>query len=396
MINVAHGRTPNAAEFGGLLGGKCTDRRGIEYEYCITVFDNRDLPVVHNARGIIYDARSEATLNAGSAVDNYWNVFGASRLHSVPYDSTSLNLIQAYAVIPITGSINVEEIYVMASVLGGCSRYVDTSTTPHRWAGPSSDGWLGLDYLKGDYGTERSLINIPLLPHYGIVCMRTSNSDEFRQFMLDDFFVQGAHASFGGTRYVDVRSGSLHHEPDVYNIPVLHTDVVLPGNGTRVLDLDLDLAGVVKLVGVAEGRGGVHTSNPQTSCDWDRLSITTPPRHTSTQSIEMYVRVIIEVPGSGGYTTLGGLSVRDSVQLQATNVPRTVGGDCRHVSHAEFDFDPEFRTIPIVYSSNMPVRISITTSVDFVNTNTQMYAGVLPKETMFVETIIDRLVVKVH
>lgn len=397
-VLVAHGRTPNAGEHGGILGEKCTDRRGFKYEYCITIFDNRDLPVINNAQGVVYDPRNAAELNRGTDVDNHGNVFGTGGLFKVPYDTARLNLIQAYGVIPITGSINVEEIYLMASSYSnGCERFIDITTTPHSWVGPPAAGWLGMTYLQGDYGNERSLINIPLLPWYGVVCLRTHGSDEFRQFVLDDFFVQGASASFGGTRYVYTGTGTLAYDPDVSNISVLRTDIILPGSGTRVMDLDIDLAGRVTLAGVVADRGGVYTGSQDSSCDWDRIPVTTPPRHGPSHEVEMDIDVVIEVPGVGGtYQMVGGLSVSDNTQLEAERVPTTIGEDCRHNSYAEFEFDPQFRTIPISYSSNMPVRITIMTDVDFSGSSAPVYAGRYPTETINVETIIDRLSVRVH
>ncbi len=398
---LAHARTPGAVGLGGLLGAACKD----SYQYCMTVFDRGPLPVVNNAAGVVYDPRNGAELNRGGMVDNHGSVFGTGSPGMVPYDSATLNLIQAYAVVPVTGSLSVKELYVVAHP-GDCSTYVDRSTTPHRWAAPSGPGWLGLKYLEGDYGADDTLIDIPLLPGYGVACMRTHGSDEFRQFTLDNFFVIGAHASFGGTRYVSSYASAdfpphtagrpLPTEPDVAGVRVLHTDVVLPGEGVGVLDLDLDMAGSVAITGVAAGRGGVHAGTAAGSCDWHLLPT---PRSTAPRSnpwVSMTVYVQIEVPTAGGYVTLDRMSASHTTRLAAATAPTTIGEDCRHVSYAEFDFDPEFRTIPLEYASNAPVRITITADVDFAHGSPPQYAGRLPVETMHVEVVIDRLSMKAH
>ena len=110
----------------------------------------------------------------------------------------------------------------------------------------------------------------------------------------------------------------------------------------------------------------------------------------------MEVDVTIQVPDGGSYRSIGGLDVSGRAPLVAITTPVAVGEDCWHVSYAEFDFAPVYRTIPIEYTSNTPVRISITTDIDFRNSASQMYAGGMPDETLYVETYIDRLSVRVH
>ena len=401
---LAHARVPGAGGLGGLLGAACKG----SYQYCITVFDGRSLPVVHNAAGVVYDLRNGAELNRGTAVGNHGSVFGTGSPLMVPYDGSMLNLIQAYAVIPVTGSLSVEELYVVASH-HGCPRYVDHSTTPHRWVAPSGPGWLRLEYLEGGYGGDDTLISIPLLPGYGVACMRTHGSDGFRQFTMDDFFVVGSHASFGGTKYVSSYTSAdfppghagrpLPTDPDVAGVRVLHTDVVLPGEGVRVMDIDLDLAGSVAISGVAAGGGGAYTGTAAGSCDWHLLPTPrdTAPRWRPNQWVSMTVYAQIEVPSvGGGYVTLDGMSASHTTRLGAVTAPATVGEDCRHVSYAEFDFDPEFRTIPLEYASNAPVRVTITAAVNFDHGSPPQYAGRLPVETMHVETVIERLSMKAH
>lgn len=395
---VSHNQSPGLAEIGGLLGRDCLPG----YKYCITVFDNLALPAIHNAAGALYDPRNAVTLNRGTAVTNQNHVFyhsGTWTAGKVWYDNTVLNLIQAYAVIPITGSASVEKLYLVDSG-SGCSAYVDDTTSPDSWSAHPGPGWLGMDYLEGDYGVDRTSINIPLLPGYGTACMMTRNSEEFRQFNMDNFFVQGAAASFGGMRYVSTFPGSpaLHVDPDVSNIKVLHTDIVLPGEGVRVMDLDIDLSGSVLITGVVAGGGGIVSPNPAHACDWHRPlpSEFDPPRHTLTQSVVFSIDVLMEVPVGGTYQVVDGLSVSGIAQLKALQTPVSVGEDCRHMSYAGFDFAPEYRTIPINYGSNTPIRVSITTTVDFENGAFPEYAGARPAETMFVETFIDRLSVRVH
>lgn len=395
---LSHNGQPGVGGIGGLLGADCKEG----YKYCITVFNNQDLPVITNARGVIYDARNGAELNRGGGVDNHASVFHTSssyQIGKVGYDPNTLNLIQAYAVIPITGSVSVEELYVVANP-HDCSRYVDDTVSPHGWAAtPGTAGWLRMIYLEDDYGLDKGAINIPLLPGFGVACMRTEGSVEFRQFVTDNFFVQGASASFGGTRYVSTFLGNptLHDEPDVSNISVLHTDIVLPGEGVRVMDLDVDLSGSIAIVGVVEGGGGAYNPhNQRQSCNWHLISVDTPPRHTSSQFVELEIDVVIEVPVGGFYQRVDGLSVSESVRLEAPQTPVSVGEDCRHMSYAGFDFEPEYRTIPIEYGSNTPVRVSITTNVDFENSAIVAYAGHRPAETLFVETYIDRLSVRVN
>lgn len=389
--NLAHSRAPGAGGTGGLLGADCIDG----YKYCITTFDGDGLPVINNARGVVYDHRNGAELNRGTDVGNHANVFGAMHF-GVPYEAAKLNLVQSYAVIPVTGSVSVDELYLTYGFPGGCDRYVDASAVPHRWTGTPSAGWLRLSYLERDYGGDDTLINIPLLPGYGVVCMLTHGSDGFRQFRTDDFFAQGSHASFGGTRYVSTHSGVLGPNPDWTNIPVLDTDVTLPGTGTRVMDLDLDISGSVTLVGVVDGGGGATGVQDRHRCDWHMIPRETPPRHTPSQSVEMTVYVDIWAPVGGTYERVAGLGARDHIPLSAPRPPVTVGEDCMHISYAEFDFDPEYRTIPVTLGSNTPVKISVTTSVDFGGGAAPVYAGRLPSETLHVETVLDRLSVRVH
>ena len=389
--NLAHNRAPGAGGTGGLLGADCVDG----YKYCVTVFDGDGLPVIYNARGVVYDHRNGAQLNRGTDVGNHAHVFGAAHF-GVAYETAKLNLVQSYAVIPVAGSVSVDELYLTYGFPGGCDRYVDTSVAPHRWTGTASAGWLRLSYLEGDYGGDDTLIDIPLLPGYGVVCMLTHGSGEFRQFRTDDFFAQGSHASLGGTRYVDTHSGVLGPNPDRTNIPVLDTDVTLPGTGTRVMDLDLDLSGSVTLVGVVAGGGGATGMQDMHRCDWHLVPRLTPPRHTASQSVEMTVYVDVWAPVDGAYERVAGLGARDHIPLSAPRPPVTVGEDCMHISHAEFDFEPEYRTIPVTLGSNTPVKISITTDVDFVGGAAPVYAGRLPVETIHVETVLDRLSVRVH
>jgi hypothetical protein len=183
---------------------------------------------------------------------------------------------------------------------------------------------------------------------------------------------------------------------------ILNTEVVLPGMGTKVLDLDLKLSGSVTFDGVVQGRGGVFNPNPlskSSSCDWHNTSppVTTPPRYTHNQEVEYQVDVTIDVPTPSGYVTIGGLNAVARAPLQAAQTPITIGSDCRHLSYAEWDFPAEFRTMPIQYRSDTPITINIVSHITFHNGVTAIYAGLPPTtETMYVETMIDRLSVRVN
>lgn len=388
QTKLSHG----TGRLGGLLGDDCIPG----YTYCVTIFDNRDLPVIYNGAGVIYDARNGAELNRGTDVGNHHNVFGATGPGAIPYDTSKLNLIQAYGVIPISGSISIEEMYLVASYhTHKCDTFVDTTTTPDRWSAPATAGWLRLSYLETDFGADRPLINVPLLPWYGIVCMKTHNSESFRQFVMDDFFVQGAHASFGGIRYIHTYHGTLLSQPNTPYVRVLYTDVVLPGSGNRVMDMDLDLSGKVRFDGVVSGGAQVpqNRTNDAAHCNWkDKLA----PRYTPYQRVQIDINVDVQVPTGGTYTTIDGLQAKGLVPIGAIYAPFSHGSDCRHVSEAVIDFEPIHHTLPIEYSSNMPVRIDIKTQVTFISSNPHHYAGNLPKETMYVETFIERLSFRVH
>ena len=389
--NLAHGRTPGAGGVGGLLGADCV----AGHKYCITTFDSGRLPAISDARGIVYDHRNGVELNRGTDVGNHANVFGAAHF-GIPYKASKLNLVQSYAVIPVSGVVSVAELYLTYGFPNGCDRYVDASASPNRWTGTGGPGWLRLAYLEGDYVGGSTLINVPLLEGYGVVCMRMQGSDGFRQFMTEDFFAQGSHASFGGARYVDTHSGLLGPDPDRTGIPVLETDVTLPGSGTKVLDIDLALSGSVALVGVVAGGGGAAGMRDGDRCDWHAIPRDTAPRHTASQSVEMAVRVDIMVPTDGGYGRVAGLDAWDSARLSAPRPPATVGEDCMHISYAEFDFVPEHRTFPVDLGANTKVHITITASVDFGGGAPPQYAGGYPRETIHVETVLDRLTVRVH
>ena len=395
---VSHARQPGASGAGGLLGADCLDAHGVtDYKYCITVFDGRSLPALNNAAGKVYDPRNSVVLN-GPDVQNHGNVFVTARPTSTDeayYDPSKLNLIQAYGVIPVTGSINVQEMYLVASI-HDCARFIDDTTKPHSWNPPPGSGWLGMDYLIGEYGVDKTLLNIPVLPWYGKVCMRTHGVDEFRQYNMDNFFVQGAHASFGGIRHITTIDSGLHGQARPYTtsniliMDILDTEVVLPGSGTHVMDFDLKLSGSLIIDGVVHGGGG------HTSCDWHNIPRTTPPRHNPTQDIRYGIFVDIRVPVAGSYQRIGGLSVGDFTPLVAAQTPITVGEDCRHVSYAEWDFAPEFRTIPIQYTSSSPILIEVWSSITFYGGADAVYAGRAPNETMYVETMIERLSVRVN
>ena len=401
---VSHVGQSGASGAGGLLGADCLDAHGeTDYKYCITVFDSRSLPSLNPATGRVYDPRNNAVLN-GPDVRNHGNVFVTSRPTSTDnayYDSGKLNLIQAYGVIPVTGSINVQEIYLVAS-MHDCARFIDDTTRPHSWNPPPGSGWLGMDYLIGEYGVDRTLINIPILPWYGKVCMRTHGVDEFRQYNMDNFFVQGAHASFGGVRHVTTIDSGLHGQARPYTtsniliMDILDTEVVLPGSGTHVMDFDLKLSGSLLIDGVVPGGGDRYTGAKSTSCDWHRMPVTPPPRHNTAQDIRYAVLVDIEVPVAGGYQRIGGLSVSDLTPLVAAQTPITVGEDCRHVSYAEWDFAPEYRTIPIQHTSSTPILIKVQSTITFYGGMDAVYANSRPDETMHVETTIERLSVRVN
>ena len=392
---LAHNRAPGAEGTGGLLGADCTTG----YKYCITIFDGAALPVVNNAADAIYDTRNHVVLNRGGIVHNHASVFSnAGTPATVPYKASHLNLIQSYGVIPVIGATRVTDLYLMYGFPSGCDTYVDTTTDPPSWTGGAHPGWLRLTHLEGDYTGANPLIQVPLLPGYDTVCMRMHGSDNFRQFNMDDFFAQGSHASLGGIRYISTDRGPLlTPDPDWFDIHVLDTDVTLPGTGTRVMDLTVDLSGTITITGVVPGGGGATGTQPN-SCDWHTLAppVYDAPRHTPHQRVVMSVSVNVQAPVDGAYQTVGGLSASEISTLSAPRPPVTVGGDCMHVSYAEFDFDPEYRTIPVTLGPNTPVLINIKTSVNFANGAAPVYAGSTPAETMHVETILDKLLVGVQ
>ena len=398
---VSHNHGGSAV--GGLLGDPCSE----PHQYCITVFDKGSLPVVNNAAGVLYDPRNNAELNRGSAVGNRGNVFvgtvNPTILNTVGYDPNKLNIIQSYAVIPVSGHVDVEEMYVMAGRGGGtgCDRYVDDTTDPHTWAAPAAPGWLRLKYLETDYGSGNNLIQVPLLPWYDTVCMRTHGNDEFRQFRVDNFFTQGAALSYGGVRHITAYTSSggvdikFTANPFI-SVPVLHTDAVLPGSGVRVMDMDIDLAARVMSASSVEGGGGDVGSSRDHECDWDATE--RPSRaDNSAQHVHVTIYVDIQVPAVGGsYHSIGGLSVAGTESLEPHMLPSTVGADCMEIADIEFDFDPEYRTMPIEYQSNTPVRIAITADVDFDFSSRPDYADSLADETIFVEVHIQRLSLRVN
>ena len=404
LVSHNHG----GGRIGGLLGDTCSG----SHQYCITVFNSDDLPAVHNAAGVLYDPRNDAELNRGGDVGNRANVFVASLSPPTPdtvgYHPSKLTLIQSYAVIPVSGHVNVEELYVMAGRGGGtgCDRYVDDTVDPHVWAAPNSAGWLRLKYLENDYGSGNNLINIPILPRYDTICMRTFGNDEFRQFRVDNFFVQGAAVSYGGVRHITAHD-SVPGSPAVaieydanpsFTIHTLHTDAVLPGSGVRVLDMDIDLSARVMSASVAEGKGNEFSSVfvRDDHCKWP--STERPSRADSNRHrVTVVINVDIQVPAVGGsYHSIGGLSVADSDPLTARMLPSTIGADCMEVADVEFDFDPEYRTLPIEYQANTPVRITITTTATFSDSSRPEYADVVADETIFVETHIQRLSLRVN
>lgn len=387
---VSHSRQPGASGTGGLLGADCI----AGYKYCITVFDGRNLPSISSAAGVVYDPRNNEIVNGGM-VRNHANVFvssGPLTPYNIYYDSTKLNLIQAYGVIPVTGTLKIDELYLIFGA-HDCSRYVDDSTTPHTW-NPPSTGWLGLDYLQGEYGGYRTLIQIPILQGYGKACVKTHGSDEYRQYNMDNFFVQGAHASFGGTRHVTtIDNINGQARPYTYShmlhMDILNTEVVLPGSGVRVLDLDVKISGSATIDGVNSGGG-------HPDCDWHNIPRTTPPRYSPTQEVVYIVVVEISIPAIGGYQTIDGLDFVGRAPLEAAQTPITVGSDCMHKSYVEWDFDAEHRTIPIQYSGGATIPVKIKSSIYFSDGTDVSYAGHRPDETLYAETIIERLSVRMH
>ena len=413
---VAHARQPGASGTGGLLGADCTPG----FKYCFTIFDGRGLPVISSAAGKVYDSRNGIVINDASNIDNLAGKFATTRnavRDTIYYDSTKLNLIQAYGVIPITGSIKVEELYLIVSRFD-CKAFVDDSTKPHNWSpGPTQQShWMRLTYLEGEYGSgtastvvnhtvsktiiDNSIINVPVLPWFGKICMKLHGESEFRQYVMDNFFVQGADASFGGIRHVKTFPGvDGLPRPNRANMEILNTEVVLLGEGTKVLDMDLKISGSVTLDGVVKGGGGTYTGGRDGSCDWHRISITMPPRQTLLPiDVEYRVDVTIMIPAlSGTFERIGGLSAVGTAPLQAAQTPITVGADCRHLSYAEWDFPLEFRTIPIRHAGGEPITINVVSHITFLNGNKPAeYAGHRVTETMHVETMIDRLSVRVN
>lgn len=417
MVRVSHSTSASQGEFGGLLGADC--KAG--YQYCITVFDGRNMPAIHNAAGVVYDPRNGAEINRGTDVDNWSSVFTATPTtppvpYTIPYDATKLNLVQAYAVIPVSGHIRVEELYIMAGRDGarGCDRYVDTTADPHRWAAPSAPGWMRLEYLEGEYGDGNTRINIPLLQWYDVVCMKTHGRDEFRQFNMNNFFVVGEHASLGGTKHIMTYHDAQHTTRPTYHIETLNTDIILPGSGVRVMDLDVDVDVSVIVSGVVEGGGAPALAPPLTSpstgqmrsmCDWEANS--SPQWNTTSRAVGpsnpavAHVRINVEIQApvaGGGYQTVGVLGGIGTAIMGASDghLPMTVGTDCMERVSVSWDFDPRFHTIPLEYQSNTPMNISVETQVWFTSSTNPQFAGQLADETIHVETFIDRLSVRMH
>lgn len=419
MSQAAHSTGTVSGEPGGLLGGYCLDQT---YHYCITIFDDMDLPVIHNAAGIVYDPRNGAELNRGTDVSNHGRVFVTSlpptpTLGLIPYRTGVLTLVQAYAVIPVSGHINVEELYVMAGYGGafGCDRYVDDSVKPNRWSAPWSPGWMRLHYLEGDYGDAHTRINIPLLPLYDTVCMKTHGRDEFRQFRTENFFVVGDSASFGGTKHIMTYSDThlLGPPSHTFTHTVLNTDVVLPGRGVRVMDMDLNVDVSLMLSSVVDGGGGNVPHSPSltsndraTICDWGDDSYPVWNSTSRTRSVtsgdptaRVWVVANIQIPSvGGGYETVDIPVMSGTAPLTADggHLPMTVGANCMEHAVVTWDFDPVYKTIPIEYGGNEPVSITVQTRVDLTNFKIPAYANSLADETIFIETYIDRLSMRVH
>ena len=417
MISVAHSTSSSSGAFGGLLGDDCKPG----YQYCITVFDDRDLPAIHGAAGVVYDPRNGVELNRGTDVDNHNNVFvphSTTLPYEIQYDTAKLTLVQAYAVIPVSGHINVEELYIMAGRNGarGCDTYVDTTSDPHRWAAPPSAGWMRLEYLEREYGDDQTRINIPLLQWYDVVCMKTHGRDTFRQFNLNNFFVVGDHASFGGVKYIRTYHDTQFATLLSFHDTVLDTDVVLPGSGVRVMDMDVNVDVQVTMESVVEGGGAallpVPIRSPTDSqmdgiCDWEENSdmpqwdkvsrknsvLTNPP------TVHVRVDVDVQAPAAGGtYRTVSAIAAAGQGTLTAEygNLPKTVGSDCVERLSMRWDFDPKFYTIPIEYQSNTPMNILVETSVWLTGYGWPEYANSIGDETIHIETFIDRLSVRVH
>ena len=349
-------------------------------------------------------------------MDNHLNVFVKTLAvppvpGTIPYDANKLNLVQAYAVIPVSGSVNVEELYVVAGYGGrGCDRYVDTTTQPHSWgAAPSGPGWMRLEYLEAEYGGEHTGINVPVLPRYDTVCMRTHGNDGFRQFKLDNFFVVGEHASFGGTKHIRAYHGTEGQLAPSFRHTVLHHRHRPARSGVRVMDLDVNMDASVIISSVVEGGGNATVANPNANdrdrmCDWGADSFpqwnstarTVNPSSRPAVNVRVYVE--IDAPKAGGYERVdvpigrgyNALTERDGF------LPTTMGADCIEQLAVTWDFRPTFRTIPIEYDSNTPVNISIETYVWLSDTGIPAYADGLADETIYVETYIDRLSVRVH
>ncbi len=381
--------SPGMDKTGGLLGHDCM--RG--FKYCMTVFNAPRLPSVNNAQGIVYDTRNAIELNRDALVHNRNNVFTTNNPTpgEVKYDSTTLELIQAYGVIPITGGVKVDELYIIPSFhSNGCDRYIDKTTSPHTWtASMSHSGWLRLQYLETHYGRDNPSLNVPLLPNFGTLCMRTHGNEEFRQFKMDDFFIQGSAASFGGTKHTHTVTGTLSNNPTTGNISVLDTDVTLLGSGTTTMDLAVDMAGRVVISGVVDNGGSAPDGNGSANCNWSNNK---PPRSAPLQKVTLFVTVNVNVPGSNDYNE----QFFHEVPLSASPAPTSVGEDCRHVSIAEFQYPAEFKTIPLTYGSNADIKVTVETKVVFAHGSSPLYAGGSPTETLYVETILEQLTLVVN
>ena len=268
---------------------------------------------------------------------------------------------------------------------------------------------MQLEYLETEYGGEHTAINVPVLPWYDTICMRTHGNDEFRQFRMDNFFVVGDHASFGGTKHIRAYPFTQHQTAPTFRYTVLDTDVVLPGSGIRTMDLDVSVDVSVIMLGIVEGGGNATVINPTINdrariCDWgaDTFTVwnytarTDPANPPPFVNVRVYVE--IDVPKAGGYERLNIPVARGANLLTEHDgfLPTTIGADCMEQLNATWNFPPSFHTIPVEYDSNTPVKIHIETYAWLADTVRPLFAGHAPDETIYVETYIDRLAVRVN
>lgn len=410
--------------FGGIFGAPTGEECLPGYVYCITVFDSDDVPRLGSAAGKVYDSKNGVVVYPGSDVGNAGSVFGQDiRTGGIFVDRSVLEVVQSYAVIPISGVAHIEEIYIVW--LDSCDPYIDDADPREEWrpGGTVSGQWLRMSYLEGDYGPGMDqTVDIPMFAGYGTICLRQHGYDEFRQFNADDMYTQGASASFGGsTRVFEVALGdatgrhpTIPASATVRLAPpqgdpaslftVLDGNIPVTATGARTLDMDMEFSVVVLSIGVQD------TGSQTPNCFRDKMLRADPYNPTDTGHVEVRnMKVTVtKVSVAGGTAThtpvvtgtYHGVHRGDWNALGSVSLPdyRPAGGTvCTWKSYGSVELEPEYVTVPVFLRDNDHLRFKVEIEVWLDTPSPGGVSGYIGlNEIMRTEVFIDRLTFRVY